>query len=85
MDEQSWLFKKYTDDWNAVALPGHYEQPEGQGLQAKSLKLVAQPIQNGTAPGPSKTVSIVREIYERIYGIADVERDDLFVGRNELR
>ena len=78
LDEQSWLFKKYTGDWNAVTLPGHYEQPEGQGLQAKSLRLVAQPIQDGTAPGPSETVSLVREIYERIYGIADVESNESF-------
>ena len=78
LDEHEWLFSKYLRDWKALPLPGSYEQPQAQGLQAKPLKLVAQPVGNGTTPGPSETVALVREIYKRIYRIEDVDGNDSF-------
>ena len=78
LDEDEWLFSKYLRDWKAVPLPASYERPQAQGLQATPLKLVAQPVQNGTTPGPSGTVALVREIYERIYRIEDVEGNESF-------
>lgn len=78
LDEQDWLYSKYVGDWSAVALPVYYEQPQAQGLGAKPLTLVAQPLGNGTTPGPSETLALVREVYERMYGIADVDRDESF-------
>ncbi len=78
LDEQEWLFPKYIRDWNAIALPGYYEQPQAQGLQARPLRLVAQPVENGTTPGPSETEALVREIYKRIYRIMDVDGNDSF-------
>lgn len=73
LDEQDWLFQKYVGDWNAVALPGYYEQPQVQGLVSKALRLVAQPVEGGNTPDPSETVALVKEIYERIYRIANVD------------
>ena len=78
LDEREWLFRKYTRAWKAVALPGHYEQPQAQGLQARPLRLVAQPVESGTTPGPSETVALAREIYERIYRIEDVDGNESF-------
>ena len=78
LDEQEWLFQKYIRDWKAVALPGRYEQPQAQGLQAKPLRLVAQPVENGTTPDPSETLALVRELYKRIYRIEDVDGNESF-------
>jgi len=78
LDEQEWLYSKYLRDWKAVTLPGSYEQPQAQGLQATSLKLVAQSTRNGTTPGLARTVSLVREIYNRIYRIEDIDGNESF-------
>lgn len=78
LDEGSWLFSKCIRDWNGVALPGHYEQPQAQGLQAKALRLVAQPVNNGITPGPFETLALVREIYEQIYRIKDAEGNESY-------
>ncbi len=78
LDEQEWLYSKYLRDWKAMPLPGSYEQPQAQGLQATSLKLVAQPARNGTTPGLAGTVSLVREIYKRIYRIEDIDGNESF-------
>ncbi len=78
LDEQQWLYSKYLRDWKAVPLPGSYQQPQAQGLRATSLKLVAQPARNGTTPGLAGTVSLVREIYKRIYRIEDIDGNESF-------
>ena len=78
LDEEEWLFSKYLRDWKAMPLSGSYERPQAQGLQARPLKLVAQPVRNGTTPGPSETVALVREIYKRIYGIEDIDGNESF-------
>ena len=78
LDEQEWLFTKYVRDWNAVALPASYEQPQAQGLQARPLRLVVQPVESGREVVMSETVALVREIYEGIYQITDVEGNESF-------
>ena len=78
LDEQEWLFQKYTRDWNGVALSGHYEQPQAQGLPARPLRLVAAPVEKGTALVVTETVALVREIYKRIYRIEDVDGNESF-------
>ena len=79
LDQQDWLFQKYVNQWNATVLCERYEQPESQGLQAKSLSLVAMPTINGITPDADETAALIREIYERIYGIADVDTNKSFL------
>ena len=79
LDQQDWLFLKYVSQWNATVLCERYEQPEAQGLQAKSLSLVASPTDNAATLGAVGTAALIREIYQRIYGIADVDTNESFI------
>ena len=42
------------------------------------MRLVAHPVEKGTAVIPLDTVTLVREVYTRIYRIEDVEGNDSF-------
>ena len=79
LDQQDWLFQKYVNQWNATVLCERYEQPEAQGLQAKSLSLVAMPIDNGATPDAVEIVNLIREIYRSVYGIADLDTNESFL------
>ena len=78
LDEESPLYGVYLNRWGAVVAPCAYEQPEAQGLQARDLKLVLQPVARRTAPGRDETLAIVREMYERIYRIRNVAANASF-------
>ena len=77
-DEDSPLYGAYLSKWGAVVASCAYEQPEVQGLRARDLKLVLQPVARRTAPGRDETLAIVREVYERIYRIQDVAANESF-------
>ena len=78
LDEDGPLFSAYLNKWGGIVAPCAYEQPEAQGLQNKDLKLVLQPVAMRTAPSYDETLAIVREVYERIYGIHDVTANASF-------
>ena len=78
LDEESPLYRAYLNKWGAVVAPCAYEQPEAQGLRARDLKLVLQPVARRTAPSRDETIAIVREVYERIYRIQDVAANASF-------
>ena len=63
------LFQRYTGRWGAFVAPIEYEQPAAQGLTARKLKLVLQPMARQAPPSGDEIVTIVREIYERVYRI----------------
>ena len=77
-EEGSPLFRRYLEEWGAFVAPCAYEQPSVQGLTARPLKLVLQPL-GGTAPtGSDEVLEIVREVYHRIYRIDGVDEDESF-------
>ena len=78
VDQDSRLFRKYVGEWGGFVAPCDYEQPATQGLLPRRLKLVLQPIARRTPPSGDELVSIVREIYRRIYRLPDVGPDTQF-------
>ena len=76
--EDSRLFQQYVIAWNAFVLPCDYEQPGVQGLQITPLKLVAQPVDRRTSPDEEEVITIVNEIYSRIYRISNVAENDSY-------
>ncbi|MCH7786671.1 MAG: hypothetical protein IIC22_04080, partial [Chloroflexi bacterium] len=50
LEEGSRLFNRYLAEWNAIALPCDYEQPEAQGLISLRFKLVLQPLARTVPP-----------------------------------
>lgn len=77
-EEGSPLLTRYVEKWDAFVAPCAYEQPSVQGLTARPLKLVLQPM-GGTAPtGSDRILEIVREVYHRIYRIHGVDEDESF-------
>ena len=78
LDGDSRLFRKYLHRWNALVLPCDYEQPAAQGLQITPLKLVAQPVDRRTSPDEEEVITIVNEIYGRIYRISNVAENDSY-------
>ena len=69
LDGGSPLFQQYTGRWGAFVAPIEYEQPAAQGLTARKLKLVLQPMARQVPPSGDEIVTIVHEIYERVYRI----------------
>ena len=78
LEEHSRLYGRYLGEWRAFVLPCAYWQPDAQGLKAKDLKLVLQPIARGGPPGDDEILDIVREVYKRVYRIVDVENHPTF-------
>ncbi len=78
LEEGSLLFRRYLGEWNAIAIPCDYEQPEAQGLISLRLKLVLQLVARTLPPAESESLAIVRELYERIYRIPDVSQNESF-------
>lgn len=75
LEGDGWLYQMYLSKFGAVALPCDYEQPQVQGLHARALNLVAQPITDRLSLDGDDVGAIVSEIYRGIYRIADVEGD----------
>ena len=78
LEEHSRLYDRYVGEWRAFVLPCAYRQPDAQGLKAKDLKLVLQPIARGDPPGDDEILEIVSEVYKRVYRIVDVENHTTF-------
>ena len=78
LDEDGWLYQTYLDVWNGIALTCDYEQPGAQGLQAKPLRLMLQPVGQQKPPTHSQIAAIVRELYERVYRIEDVDTNPAY-------
>lgn len=78
LDEDGWLYQTYLDAWNGIALPCDYEQPSAQGLESKPLRLVLQPVGQRKPPTHSRIAAIVRELYERVYRIEDVDTNSSY-------
>ena len=73
VEQDSPLYRLYVSEWRAYTAPCDYWQPETQGLSARPLKLVLQPV---LAEGPPTTCDIavlVREIYRAVYRLPDPE------------
>lgn len=73
VEHDSWLFKKYTDDWGSFVADFEYLQPAVQGLGARPLKLVLQPINKFVPPSKLTLKTIVIEIYRRVYRLTNLE------------
>ena len=78
LDQDSRLFRQYVEEWGAFVAPCDYEQPATQGLLPRRLKLVLQPIGRRAPPSRDELVSIVREIFERIYRLPDASQNAHF-------
>ena len=78
MDPDSFLLRRYVER-GSYAAHGAYEQPAGQGLPNRPMKLVLQPVEAVGPPGPGETLDIVREVYARVYRIRDVEAHPGFI------
>ena len=71
LEEGSPLFEKYVGRRGAYVAPCDYVQPTTQGLSAKELKLVLQPVARKTPPTSDEITTIVREVYRRVYRLSD--------------
>ena len=78
MDPDSFLFRRYVEG-GAYAADCAYEQPAGQGLPNRRMKLVLQPVKASSPPGPDETLHIVRQVYSRVYRILDVDTHPAFI------
>ena len=75
VEEGSTVHRRYVSEWRAYAAPCDYWQPETQGLSARPLKLVLQPILADGPPTGLETAVLVREIYRSVYRLQDPEED----------
>jgi hypothetical protein len=64
-----------VSEWRAYTAPCDYWQPETQGLSARPLKLVLQPILADGPPTARETAVLVREIYRSVYRLEDPEEE----------
>ena len=78
MEPGSFLLRRYLQR-GAYAAHGSYEQPAEQGLPNRPMKLVLQPVEAVDRLSPDETLEIVRQVYERVYRIRDVEAHAVFV------
>ena len=73
VEHDSWLFKKYTDDWGSFVADFEYFQPAVQGLSTRPLKLVLQPVNKFVSPSKLRLETIVVEIYRHVYRLTHLE------------
>ena len=78
VEEDSLLHRRYVSEWRAYTAPCDYWQPEAQGLSARPLKLVLQPVLAERPPTPREIVLIVREIYRSVYRLPRPEEDQSY-------
>ena len=69
------LHRRYASEWRAYTAPCDYWQPETQGLSARPLKLVLQPVLAGSPPTVREIAVLVREIYRAVYRLSNPEED----------
>ncbi len=75
VEQDSPLHRRYASRWRAYTAPCDYWQPETQGLSARPLKLVLQPILADGPPTARETAVLVRETYRSVYRLQDPEED----------
>lgn len=75
LERDSPLYRLYVSEWRAYAAPCDYWQPEAQGLTARPLKLVLQPVIAEGPPPVHEIAILVKEIYRAVYRLDDPERD----------
>jgi len=75
VEDDSPLHRLYVSEWRAFTAPCDYWQPETQGLSARPLKLVLQPVLAEGPPSSRDIVVLVREIYRAVYRLSDPEED----------
>ena len=78
LEDGSRLLDTYQQRWGAFVAPCQYEQPAAQGLPARKLSLLLQPMARKTPPTRDETAIIVREIYEQVYRLPDVGHNPHF-------
>ena len=61
------LHRAYGKRWGAFEVRCDYVQPPVQGLEARELTLMFQPLGRNGPPDREEVVSVVREIYGRVY------------------
>ena len=61
------LHRAYGERWGAFEVRCDYVQPPVQGLEARELTLMFQPLGRNGPPDRKEVVSVVREIYGRVY------------------
>ena len=75
VEQDSLLYKRYVSEWRSYTAPCDYWQPETQGLSARPLELVLQPVLAEEPPAIRETAVLVREIYRTVYRLPDPEED----------
>lgn len=75
VEDDSPLHRLYVSEWRAFTAPCDYWQPETQGLSARPLKLVLQPVLAEGPPSSRDIAVLVKEIYRTVYRLADPEED----------
>ena len=78
LEPGSFLLHRYVERGAYVA-DCAYEQPAGQGLPNRRMKLVLQPAEAVGPPGPDETLEVVRQVYSRVYRIRDVDAHPAFI------
>ena len=72
MSKSSMLYANYVTRNTAFKAPCYYEQPGVQGLQAKPMKLIIQPVSRREPPRKGELIKIINVIYNRIYRVTNV-------------
>ena len=67
LESGSKLHRAYVERWGAFEAACDYVQPPVQGLVERKLRLVFQPVAAQGPPGRRAIISVVREIYARVY------------------
>ena len=75
VEDDSPLHRLYVSEWRAFTAPCDYWQPETQGLSARPLKLVLEPVLAEGPPSNRDIAVLVREIYRAVYRLSDPEED----------
>ncbi len=75
VEQESPLYELYVSEWRSYTAPCDYWQPETQGLSARPLKLVLQPVLAGRPPAVDDMAVLVREIYRTVYRLPAPEED----------
>ena len=75
VEQDSPLYEMYVSEWRSYTAPCDYWQPETQGLSARPLKLVLQPVMAEGPPAVSDMAVLVREIYRTVYRLPEPEED----------
>lgn len=75
VERDSPLYELYVSEWRSYTAPCDYWQPETQGLSARQLKLVLQPVLAEGPPAIGVMAALVREIYRTVYRLPAPEED----------